>query len=65
MKREGIAFAGNLLVDHIKTIDALPNRSELCKVLDMMDSTGGSVCNSGMDFAILAPDIPVRALGVK
>ena len=64
MKREGIAFAGNLIVDHIKTIDVLPNRSELTKIIDVMDSTGGSVCNGGMDFAILAQDIPVRALGV-
>lgn len=64
MKREGIVFAGNLIVDHIKTIETLPNRSELSKILSVVDSTGGCVCNTGMDFAILAPDIPVRAIGV-
>lgn len=32
MKREGITLAGSLIVDHIKSIDVLPNRSELVKI---------------------------------
>lgn len=60
----GVAFAGSLIVDHIKQIDGLPPRGELARIRQVERSTGGCVCNTGMDFRILAPDIPASAIGV-
>ena len=61
---EGIAFAGSMIVDHIREIDVLPGRSELAKVRAIQNATGGCVCNTGMDLAILDPSVPVMAVGV-
>lgn len=60
--REGIAFAGNLIVDQIRRLDRLPRRSELATVRSIGRSTGG-VCNSAIGFAILDPHIPVQVFG--
>lgn len=61
---EGVAFAGSLIVDHLKKIEMLPERSELAKIQSVGSSTGGCVCNTGIDFAILDPEVPVSAVGV-
>ena len=42
--REGIAYAGNLIVDRIRRIDRLPRRSELAAIHGTGRSTGGA-CN--------------------
>ena len=60
----GVAFAGSLIVDHLRQIDTLPGRSELAKIRAVGNSTGGCVCNTGMDLAILDPSVPVSAVGV-
>lgn len=60
----GIVFAGNLIVDHIKCIEALPPRGELAKILHVYRSTGGCVCNTGIDLAILDPELAIGAVGV-
>lgn len=59
----GVAFAGSLIVDHLRQIEVLPGRSELAKIQTVANSTGGCVCNTGIDFAILDPSIPVSAVG--
>ncbi len=64
MKREGIAIAGSLIVDHIKKISLLPSRSELTKIIDVEHSTGGCVCNTGMDLAILDSSLEIKSYGV-
>ena len=61
---EGIAFAGSMIVDHIREIDVLPGRSELAKVLSIQNAPGGCVCNTGTDLAILDPSVSVMAVGV-
>ncbi len=61
---EGIAFAGSMIVDHIREIEKLPAQSELAKVLAIQNATGGCVCNTGTDLAILDPSVPVMAVGV-
>ncbi len=63
-KKTDIVFAGNLIVDHIKEIITLPNRSELTKILSVRNSTGGAVCNSGIDLAILDKSIKISAVGI-
>ena len=60
----GVAFAGSLIVDHLRQIETLPGRSELAKIKAVGNSTGGCVCNTGIDFAILDPEVPVAAVGV-
>ena len=63
MKREGIAYAGNLIVDRIRRIDRLPRRSELANILGTSRSAGGA-CNGAVSMKLLAPDMPVLACGV-
>ncbi|MGI6167124.1 MAG: carbohydrate kinase family protein [Eubacteriales bacterium] len=65
MKRKyDIVVAGSMLVDHIKTIRRLPGRSELVKIEGIDHSTGGCVCNTGIDLAILDPSLKISAIGV-
>lgn len=60
---EGVAFAGSLIVDHLRQIEVLPGRSELAKIKAVGNSTGGCVCNTGIDLAILDPSVPVSVVG--
>ena len=64
MKREGISFAGSLIVDHIKSIGSLPNRSDLVKINSVEYNVGGCVCNTGIDVKCLDENIKVDAYGV-
>ena len=61
--KKGITFIGSMCVDHIKEIEELPQRSDLCQIKAMQDSIGGLVCNSGIDLAVLDPNVPVYAGG--
>ncbi len=63
-KKTDIVFAGNLIVDHIKEIETLPNRGELTKIIEVRNSTGGAVCNSGIDLAILDKSLKISAIGI-
>ena len=63
--RTGIAVAGNLLVDRLYPVSHFPGQGELSTVTGAAaSSTGGCVCNVAMDLALLAPDMPVYALGL-
>ena len=64
MKREGITFAGSLILDHIKTITTLPNRSDLVKINKVEHNVGGCVCNTGIDLKCLDENVRVDAFGV-
>lgn len=61
--REGIAFAGNLIVDRIRKIDRLPRRSELAAIRGVGRSTGGA-CNNAIGMTKLDPSMPVSIYGV-
>lgn len=61
--REGIAYAGNLIVDRIRRIDRLPRRSELAAIHGTGRSTGGA-CNGAIGMKLLAPELPVHVYGV-
>ena len=61
--REGMAFAGNLILDRIRKIDRLPRRSELAAIRAVGFSTGG-ICNNAIGMARLDAKIPVSVLGV-
>lgn len=61
--REGMAFAGNLIVDRIRKIDRLPRRSELAAIRGVGRSTGGA-CNNAIGMKKLDPSMPVSVYGV-
>ena len=60
--REGIAYAGNLIVDRIRRIDCLPRRSELAAIHGTSRSAGGA-CNGAVILKRLAPQMPVSVCG--
>lgn len=62
--KKGITFAGNLIVDQIKFIEAYPAPSSLTNVLSVAKSLGGLVCNCAVDMAKIAPEIPLKVMGV-
>lgn len=61
--REGITFAGSMIVDHVKAVDAFPKEGQLAPIRSVEKSAGGLVCNTAVDFAILDPCVPVYAVG--
>lgn len=58
-----IMFAGNILVDSVKTISAWPEKGMLVSITSLKRSVGGSVCNTAIDLKTLDPSISVSALG--
>jgi sugar/nucleoside kinase (ribokinase family) len=62
-RNKGIAAAGNILVDYVKTIDVYPAQSNLCNIKSVSKSVGGLVCNTGIDLAMLDEALPVKAIG--
>ncbi|MBQ7826492.1 MAG: carbohydrate kinase family protein, partial [Clostridia bacterium] len=60
--REGIYYAGNMIVDRIRRIDRLPLRSELAAIHSTGRSTGGA-CNGAISMKLLAPELPVAVYG--
>lgn len=64
MKQE-IYVAGNIVVDRLYPISGYPARGELTQICDgIRYSTGGAVCNVGMDLAALMPEASVSAFGL-
>ncbi len=63
--RNRIVVAGNIVVDRLYPISGYPDRGQLTTVLDGIgQSTGGAVCNVGIDLKRLMPDTGVSALGL-
>jgi sugar/nucleoside kinase (ribokinase family) len=61
---KGIAFAGNLIVDHLKFIRAWPARGALTKVDRQSFVLGGLVNTCALDLAKLDPSVPVQVIGL-
>ena len=61
---DGIAIAGNLIVDYVKHIENWPARQMLTTITDMARSTGGLCCNCTLTLAKLDPGLPVKAIGL-
>lgn len=60
---KGIAAAGNILVDYVKTIDRLPASGMLANISDVRRSVGGCVPNTLINLARMDGGIPLRAVG--
>ena len=64
MRKEGIAVAGNMIVDVLYPILGHPNPGELTTITDGISrSSGGALCNVIVDLAKLDPMLPLTALG--
>ncbi len=64
LKRNGIAVAGSVLVDHICEIRAYPAAGELTQIRSVQRAVGGCVSNVAVDLIRLAPALPVYAMGL-
>jgi sugar/nucleoside kinase (ribokinase family) len=62
--KKGIAVAGNLGVDYIKTIENYPAPQALTAITGSSRSTGGLCCNCVLALARLDPGLPVKAVGL-
>lgn len=60
----GIALAGNLIVDHIKTIDDYPKEGNLVSISSINKSVGGAPNNVGIDLSIIDKSIPLEVIGI-
>mgnify|MGYP003307877361 CR=1 FL=1 len=62
---KGICCAGYMCVDSMYYVSEYPKKSELAHVVPPIENaTGGSVCNTGLDIAILDPSVKMQACGV-
>ena len=58
-----IYFAGNMIVDSLKTVETLPKKGMLSKILDEKSSVGGSACNPAIDLKVIDPTIDIKVFG--
>lgn len=63
MQRQGIAIAGNMLVDYVKTITFYPRPGMLSDITQVQRAVGGCVPNTIVDLAVMDGDLPLTALG--
>jgi len=61
--KKGIAIAGNLLVDIIKTIDIYPDRGMLSNISHVERCVGGCAANTAVNLAKIDPAIPIKVFG--
>ncbi len=62
--REGIAIAGNLIVDTVKVIDTYPARGMLGTITDIDRGVGGCTPNTIIQIAKIDGSIPLFACGM-
>ncbi len=60
---KGIAIAGNMLVDHVKSVRTYPKAGMLADIVEVRRSVGGCVPNTLLDIAQMQSGIPLAALG--
>lgn len=61
--KQGIALAGNILVDIVKRIDRYPALGMLSSISSISRAVGGCVPNVAIDLAKIDPALPLHALG--
>ncbi len=61
-QRKGIAVAGNVLVDIVKSIDTYPEKGMLVNINDISMAVGGCVPNTSINLAKIDRSIPITAL---
>jgi len=61
---KGIIIAGNLIVDQLKFVETWPRQMGITSITSKMNGLGGLACNCSLDMAKLAPEVPVRVVGI-
>ena len=62
-EKKGIAIAGNMLVDIVKTIDSYPAIGTLSNISHVSKAVGGCVPNTSIDLAKIDKSIPISVFG--
>ncbi|MBO5218690.1 MAG: helix-turn-helix domain-containing protein [Clostridia bacterium] len=62
-ERKGIAIAGNLLVDLVKSIDTYPAIGTLANISAIDKAVGGCAANTPIDLAKIDRTVPITVLG--
>lgn len=64
MKSEkGIAVAGNIIADIVKTVDTYPKVGMMAQISDISYAVGGCVPNTAIDLAKIDGNLPVSVFG--
>jgi len=63
-ERRGVACAGNWIVDIVHTIEAWPAKSDLVRILDEVEGTGGGAANVLLSLAAFRTGLPLWAIGL-
>lgn len=61
--KNGIAIAGNLIVDYVKMIDTYAKPGMLCNILERSQSPGGCASNTLGDIATMDSEVPLWCCG--
>ncbi len=63
-ERKGIAFAGNLILDIVNSIDAYPQSGMMAYISDKASyAVGGCAANTSIDLAKIDPTLPLKVYG--
>ena len=62
-ERKGIAIAGNILTDLVKTISCYPKIGMLANISDVKIGVGGCAANTAIDLAKIDRTIPISVFG--
>lgn len=62
-ERKGIALAGNIITDIVKTIDFYPETGMLTYIKNISKSVGGCAPNTAIDLAKIDRSIPLSVIG--
>lgn len=62
--RRGIALAGTITVDEIKTVHSYPNESELAAITSIGRSVGGLVNNCAIGLAKIDNELPLEVIAL-
>ncbi|MBD1204875.1 MAG: carbohydrate kinase family protein [Rhodobacteraceae bacterium] len=63
-ERRGVACAGNWIVDIVHTIEAWPAKSDLVRIVDEVEGTGGGAANVMLSLAAFQAGLPLWAMGL-
>lgn len=61
---KGIAVAGNLTLDYVKTVDAYPEKGMLSDIMSISRCVGGCAANTAADLAVLDPSVRIMSIGM-
>ncbi len=61
--RNGITFAGSMVVDWVKSLPVYPQRGMLTYITAVAKAVGGCACNTAIDLAKIDRSVPLSVMG--